>query len=322
MPDVITGLTCPNCSGALSVREGQRLVKCPYCSERSLVSGERGVVRYQVEGRIDRDRATQAVRGFWSGLNKAFDLASRAQITEMFLAYLPYWRAQAQMAGWLFGEVSQGSGNSRHYVPREVQLMEPVDWTGAAGDVAEFGVDRISLAGTQFKAYDPEALHQQGMVFEPTGSETDARDNAQKDWDRHARNKSKLDRIGQVVLHFLRRSLAMIYYPLWVGRYTYRNRVYQVVVDGYTGSVLYGKAPGNIYYRALMLVAGTGLGSFVLVDGLALAFSILGSSHNSSSSGDLVLLAIPVVGGAGLIYGGYRLFRWGEEIEERHLPQS
>jgi DNA-directed RNA polymerase subunit RPC12/RpoP len=316
MPDVITGLTCPNCSGALSVREGQRLVKCPYCNERSLVSGERGVSRYQVERRVDRDRATQAVRGFWSGLNRAMDLSSRAQITEVFLAYLPYWRAQGQMAGWMFGQEAVGSGNSRHYEPREVQFMEDVDWTGAAGDVAEFGVDSIALAGTQFKAYDPDALHQEGMVFEPTGSETDANDNAQKDWEQRAKRRSKLDRVSQTVLHFLRRDLSLVYYPLWVGRYTYRNRAYQVVVDGYSGTVLYGKAPGNIYYRALMLVGGTGLGAFVLVDGLALAFSLLGSSRNSNSN-DVWLLAIPVVGGAALIYGGYRLFRWGEEIEER-----
>jgi DNA-directed RNA polymerase subunit RPC12/RpoP len=321
MPDVITGLTCPNCSGALSVREGQRLVKCPYCSERSLVSGERGVGRYQVERRVDRDHATQAVRGFWSGINKAFDLASRAQITEVFLAYLPYWRAQGQLAGWMFGQVEEGSGNSRHLVPREVQFMEDVDWTGVAGDVAEFGVDRIALTGTQFKAYDPEALHREGMVFEPTGSQTDANDSAQKAWEKHALSKSRLDRVGQTVLHFLRRSLSLVYYPLWVGRYTYRNRAYQVVVDGYTGKVLYGKAPGNIYFRALMLVGGTGLGSFVLVDGLALAFSLL--SDSSSHSGNSVwLLAIPVVAGAGLIYGGYRLFRWGEEIEERHSPPA
>ncbi len=316
MPDVITGLACPNCSGALSVREGQRIVKCPYCNARSEVSGERGLRRYQVERRIDRDRATQAVRGFWSGLNRAFDLSSRAQITELFLTYLPYWRAQAQLAGWMFGQEEVGSGNSKRLEPREIQFLENVDWTGAAGDVAEFGVDSIALGGTQFKAYDPDALHQEGMVFEPTGSETEASDSAKTEWEKHAKRKSKLDRVSDTMLHFLRGSLSIVYYPLWVGRYTYRNRVYQVVVDGFNGRVLFGKAPGNIYYRALMLVGGTGLGAFVLVDGLALAINIIGSSSRSSN-GDLVLLAIPFVAGAGLIYGGYRLFRWGEEIEQR-----
>jgi hypothetical protein len=280
------------------------------------VSGDRGVSRYQVERRIERDRATQALRGFWVGLNRAFDLSSRAQITELFLAYLPYWRAQSQMAGWLFGQVKVSSGKSERLEPREVQLMEDVDWNAAAGDVAEFGVDSLALAGTQFKAYDPDALHREGMVFEPTGSQTDAGDTAQQDWLKQAQRESRLDQVGQTVLHFLRRSLALVYYPLWVGRYTYRNRAYQVVVDGYSGKVLYGKAPGNIYYRALMLVAGTGLGAFVVVDGLALAVTLLGSSRHSGS-GDLVLLAIPIIVGGALIYGGYRLFRWGEEIELR-----
>jgi len=321
MPDVITGLACPNCSGALSVREGQKIVKCPYCNARSQVSGERWVGRYQVARRIDRDKANQAVRGFWSGLNRAFDLSSKAQISELFLAYLPFWRAQGQLAGWMFGQVKVSSGKSSHLEPREVQLMQDVDWTGAAGDVAEFGVDSIALAGTQFTAYDPDTLHQEGMVFEPTGSETDARDSAQAAWEKLAQSKSNLDRVSDKMLHILRRSLALVYYPLWVGRYTYRNRVYQVVVDGYNGRVLYGKAPGNIYYRALMLVGGTGLGAFVLVDGLALAVNLIGSSSHNDS-GSLALLAVPVVAGAGLIYGGYRLFRWGEEIEERHSANA
>jgi hypothetical protein len=110
--------------------------------------------------------------------------------------------------------------------------------------------------------------------------------------------------------------LALVYYPLWVARYTYRQRIYQVVVDGNSGRVLYGKAPGNIWYRALMLVGGTALGSFIIVDGLALAISILAhSSSNDDDSGWLVV--IPIMAGGALIYGGYRLFRWGEEIEER-----
>jgi hypothetical protein len=316
MADVITGLACPNCAGVLSVREGQRIVKCPYCSARSLVRGERGVPRYQVARRVDRAGATQSVRGFWRGFNRAFDLGAQAQITEMFLAYLPYWRAQGQMAGWIFGEKRVSSGKSSRMEPREVQLMEEVDWTGAAADVAEFGVNRIGLAGTEYAAYDPEALHREGMVFEPTGSQTTASDSASDTWEKMARSKSGLDRIGQTLLRFLRRTLALVYYPLWVGRYTYRNRAYQVVVDGYSGRVLYGKAPGNIYYRALMLVAGTALGAFVMVDGLALAVSIVANSNNNDG-GDLVLLAVPLVAGAALIFGGYRLFRWGEEIEER-----
>jgi len=314
MADTITGLACPNCAGVLSIREGQRIVKCPYCDARSLVRGERGVARYQVARRVDRDHALTAVRGFWGGMNRAMDLKQKAEITETFLVYLPYWRAQAMMAGWVFGEERVRSGDSHRWEPREVQVMEAVDWTGAAGDVAEFGVERIGLAGTQFAAYDPDALHSEGMVFEPTGSQTEAADSANGLWDKKARGKGGIDRISQLIVRFMRRTLALVYYPLWVARYTYRQRAYQVVVDGFTGRVLYGKAPGNIYYRALMLVAGTAAGSFVLVDGLALALNIVANSDDSDS---LALLLVPLAAGGLLIAAGYRLFRWGEEIEHR-----
>ncbi|MBM2850296.1 MAG: hypothetical protein HW418_3238, partial [Anaerolineales bacterium] len=240
MADIITGLSCPNCAGTLSVREGQRIVKCPYCEVRSFVRGERGTARYQVARRVEREAAAQAVRGFWSGYNRAMDLQSRARITELFLVYLPYWRAQSQVAGWVFGQKKVGSGKNSRYEPREAQIMENMEWTGmenmewtgAAGDVAEFGVESVGLAGTQLAAYDSESLHAEGMVFEPTGSLTEAMDGARDGWIKRAQKKAGLDRLAQTFLRFLRESLAMVYYPLWVARYTYRNRAYQVVVDG------------------------------------------------------------------------------------------
>lgn len=314
MPDIISGLTCPNCSGTLDVREGQRIIKCPYCEARSLIKGESGLARYQVARQVSREQAAQAVRGFWSGLNKAMDLPARAKITELFLAYLPYWRARAQVAGWIFGEKKITSKNSTRYEPREVQVMEEMEWSGAAGDVAEFGVNSLNLRQTQFAAYDPEALHAEGMVFEPTGSQTEAHEAAHAGWTSKSQNASGLSRFAQIFLRFLRETLSLVYYPLWVARYTYRNRAYQVVVDGQTGRVLYGKAPGNIFFRALMLVGGTAFGSFVLVDGLAIAFAIVAGSSDEDSA---ALLFIPVAAGAALIYGGYRLFRWGEEIEHK-----
>jgi DNA-directed RNA polymerase subunit RPC12/RpoP len=316
MPDIISGLTCPNCSGTLDVREGQRIIKCPYCDARALVKGESGLARYQVARRVSREQAAQAVRGFWSGLNKAMDLPARARLDELFLAYLPYWRARAQVAGWVFGEKKITSKNSTRYEPREKQIMEEMEWTGAAGDVAEFGVNSLNLRGVQFAAYDPEALHAEGMVFEPTGSLTDAQDAAHTGWAGRSKTKSGLDRIAQTFLRFLREALSLVYYPLWVARYTYRNRAYQVVVDGQNGRVLYGKAPGNIFFRALMLVGGTAIGSFVMVDGLALAIAILGSSRSSDDDAGW-LVVVPVVAGAALIGGGYKLFRWGEEIEHK-----
>jgi hypothetical protein len=63
-----------------------------------------------------------------------------------------------------------------------------------------------------------------------------------------------------------------------------------------------------------MLLGGTALGSFLLVDGTAIALVVVARSSDDDS---LALLVVPIAAGAALIAGGYRLFRWGEEIEQR-----
>ncbi len=100
-------------------------------------------------------------------------------------------------------------------------------------------------------------------------------------------------------------------------RYQYRHRNYQVVVDGVQNKVLYGKAPGNILYRAAALVGGMSLGNLLVVHGTAFALQALavmdtGSSNNNDS---WVILFIPSIIGLVVIAGGYRAFRYGEEVE-------
>lgn len=320
MAEMITGLACPSCNGTLSVREGQRIVKCPYCSHCSYVKGERGLPRFQVARRVERPAAEGAVRQFWEGMNKAADLKQKANIQELFLAYVPYWRGQASVVGWFFGREQEGSGEHRRMVPRERKIRSDMEWTGAAGDVGEFGVESVSTDGKSLAAYDADALHHEGLVFEPVGSADEALATARLDWETRARQGARLSEISQAWLQRLRERLSMVFYPLWVARYTYRNRVYPVVVDGFSGKVLYGKAPGNVLFRAMMLVGGTGLGSCVIVNGLYLAAQILNdSSSHSRDSG--WLLVIPFVVGAGLIGAGYRAFRFGEEIEQREKRQ-
>src|SRR5690606_41752721 len=67
----------------------------------------------------------------------------------------------------------------------------------------------------------------------------------------------------------IRRPLRSTLFPYttlfrsWVLRYLYRGRAFQVVVDGYSGKVLYGKAPGNTIYRAAVLVASMAVGALL-----------------------------------------------------------
>lgn len=304
------GLICPECSGVVPIAEGDRIVQCPFCQTHSLVQGERGVRRWQVTQVVERGRALQAVTNFFRGVKKARDLPKEAKIKDTFLVYLPYWRVEAFVAGWMFGRVKSGEKSTR---PVEVQISEMMHWNDAAVDVAEYGVHQVAISKDQLEPYDSERLHAEAMVFEPSESHSDALAEAGRNFTYRGRKKRSLRTKYFEKFHFLRQRLSIVYYPLWVSRYEYRKRNYQAVVDGVNGRILYGKAPGNIFYRAAALVGGLAAGNFILVNGTLLAGTLASSSDEG---GNFLFVLAPIGLGIGLIIAGYRAFRYGEEVEE------
>lgn len=315
---VLQGLTCPHCGGTVPIPEGVALVICPYCEQRSVVSGERGVRRYQVPLRATREQAEAAYKAFLSS-NAAIapGLARQAELTETLLVHLPFWTAWGRGTAWVLGQKKEGSGDHTRYVPRERKVVKELVWNAAACDVGEFGVRRIALEGRPLEPYNADGLHRTGMVFEPVGSDRQALELARQAFEDAIRDEAGLERVSQMYARILSPRVGIVSYPLWVMRYRFRGRAFQVAVDGFSGEVLYGKAPGNTLYRAAMLVGGAAAGAFLAIDVPALILSI-------SDSGDNVgLFALGAfVAGLGLMYTGWRRFRFGEHYEYHRYKEK
>lgn len=313
--DTLHGLACPRCGGMVPIPEGQVIVKCPYCDLRAMVRGERGIRHYQIPNRINRDQAMNALRGFLTSSRAiAMSATKDSRLVEDFVVYLPYWMSWSRVLGWVFGKEKHRSGDKTHYHPKEVKVAVDMHWNGAACDVGEFGVLTVPYTNQELEVFNPDKLHETGLVFEPVSSLSDARLAAEQQYAGQVQGASKLDQIAQVFQRSIRKRFGLVYYPLWVMRYVFHGRAFQVVVDGYSGRVLYGKAPGNALYRAAVLVGGMALGAFLAVDISALAL-YLGSDSDGSG---LFLFALAMVGaGIGLMLKVYKSFRYGEHYEYR-----
>lgn len=314
----LQGLNCPNCGGMVPIPEGQLIVRCPYCELRSFVRGERGLLRYQAPLRIPRQQAIDALQKFLKSSMAIAPLAARqAQLSEAFLVHLPFWTIWERVAAWVFGEKRVGSGDNKRYEPREVRIVQDMTWNGAACDVGEFGVAQVPPVQDDLQPFNPQAMHEIGMVFEPVGSFSQARDDAESRFQAQVKRSAGLDRHSQTFVRGVRRRYALVYHPLWVLRYLFRGRAFQVVVDGYTGKVLYGKAPGNTLYRAAVLVFGMAFGAFLAIDVPALLL------YASDGEGDLFWVALALLAaGIGVMIASYRSFRHGEQYEYRAAPSG
>jgi hypothetical protein len=327
MPDALTsGLNCPRCGGIVPIPEGRVIVQCPYCELRSVVRGERGLRRYQLACRVNQAQAGEALRRFLSGnLAIARDAASKSTLSESFLTFIPFWMAWGRGLGWALGEERVGSGDHKRYEPREVRIVEEMTWNCAACDVGEFGVNRVPLDRQPLDPFQADALHRSGLVFEPAGLQSQAEQASDTYFRERLRQKGKLDRISQFFARVARRRMALVYYPLWMLRYHYRGRAFQVAVDGHSGKVLFGKAPGNTLYRAGVLVGGMALGAFLSVDVASVLLYFLSQSDSDGAEGMLAAAGVALVVGLGLMWAAYRKFRYGEQYEyqsQKPMPGS
>ena len=312
---VLIGLTCASCGGTVDVQEGLTNVECRFCGTPQAVIGNRGIVRVMVLNKIERHEASEVVRSwFRRGIRKDPALKKEARYQEAFLAWFPFVRARLDAVGWVLGirekKVKRGNTWKTVREPVEREIEQEFDLTMPAADMAEFGVHRVNLTGDEVRPLDEDLLRSRGMVFRPSRSleETAAELNEQAV--AQIKRANRLDHISFSWLASVRRRVAVAYYPLWVVRYGFRGRTYQVLIDAEDGSLAYGKAPGNHFYRAFSLVGACAGASFIGTTILQHAGSFLRSENGLMGLG-LVGLAL-----AGLVYWGYSQFRHGGVVEE------
>jgi hypothetical protein len=282
-----------------------------------ITKGSDGALKYNVPNKLQRNIAIQnAFNWLDKGLAKARGLKANAKLDDAFLVYVPYWRIRADVIGWVFGKVQKtrtvGNRTETYYEDVEKKILQTYDRTYAACDIGELGVRQVNLAGDQIQPVNFEQLQSEGMLFNIVSSEKEITESAESDFMQNARDVANVDEITFEHQDLVRPSVNIVYYPLWVVRYEYQDRTYQVVVDGDDGTICYGKAPGNNLYRAVTGIVGAAFGMY-----LTTFFGIFGIiSGKSSGKFALVVYIICLVIGIAAIRWAYKKFRYGGEVEE------
>jgi hypothetical protein len=146
------------------------------------------------------------------------------------------------------------------------------------------------------------------MVFEPVGSASETLLAANQFFEERLNSKLSLDQQTQKFFRIVKPILSLVYYPMWIIRFTVSGRAFQVVIDGFSGEVLYGKAPGSVAFRSAALILGMAIGSFLAIDISAFLFRV-------SSEINPIVLLFTLGGGLGLMMLGWRIFRYSEHYE-------
>lgn len=304
MPDISVGLNCPTCGGAISVAEGEDVVNCPYCSSTLYVEGDQGVTTIAFKNKIARESVMSATANWWRRGFKARDLPKVGKVIEAYPIYLPFWRTTTRVAGWICGYEERRRTDSKgnvttERIPKEVMVLQDYAFSEVACDPGDLGIRTLKNLVGESSFADFEMI----PTFEATTSKDDAVVHAKTDAVARARSGARVPHVTFEKLHVFPKALTMIYYPVWVARYNYRDRMYMDTVDGVTGQVLSGRAPGDSLFQSLAVTGGASVG------GLIAAVSII----FGNSEGDMKIALGGFAAGLVVLFLAYRFFRHGSE---------
>lgn len=310
---ISVGLNCPTCGGAISVAEGQNVVICQYCNSVLFAEGDQGVDTIAFKNKTLKDAAMGATQHWWNHGLKARDLKSTGKIMESYPIYLPFWKSTTRVAGWVCGyeerrHTDQKGNVTVEKIPKEVMVLQDFVFSEIACDPGDLGIRTMKNFAGETTFADFEEI----PTFESTTSKDDAITHGVNDSLAKARANAHVPKVTLDTLKAFSKGLTMIYYPVWVVRYNYRDRMYMDTVDGVTGQVLSGRAPGDPMYQSLAMTGGTSVGGLIAA----------GAIIYGQSVGDYRIALAGLAIGAVVLFLTYRFFRHGSEIIQGEFKEK
>jgi hypothetical protein len=244
-------LNCPSCAGGIAADEGASVASCPSCGSLLYLRGDQGVHTVRFKNTLDEDRVSELLTESFNVGPKALDLAWEAEVSESFPIYVPFWRLRARACGWVCGTTGDKGKEAV-----EKMVLGDHEWSGIACDAHELGITRLPSASGEVVG------HEEGSI--PTFAVTSSADDARRrgaEWILEDQvGNAGVARVSFKKVQLLHRYLGLVYYPLWICRYTYKGRSYFATFDGVHGSLLSGRAPGDPRFQGVLGAGGAAVG--------------------------------------------------------------
>jgi hypothetical protein len=214
----------------------------PVCDEDT----DRKIVKNQ----ITKDQATEALQRWWQSWLMARDLKRKGRIIECQLNYVPYWRVWAKADGYVEGEVDEGDGECTLMVRYKKVFNSKIIWTKIASDAGDIGIDYLKNPNVETHP-DDRSLN---PLLAVAVSKKNVLDTCCTDIENVIVDSMHMQNILSKQVDIMPLKVDLVYYPLWVLKYTYAEPTYWATVDGITGNILAGRAPGDPLLRGISQV--------------------------------------------------------------------
>lgn len=254
-----------------------------------------------VQPKITRSEAIIDIKRWFHSVNMPGDLARNSKLEELEMFFVPFWKIDGEVAGWIYGrtpimkESVRFEGKRRivtqHKVgdePYEKLLKQQQAWEGIGIDLPALGTGTLKnkfkkILSQNFIYTNRDRVKKLGTIYEttPTMDELLSMMESKLIAKTVIFNCQGQFEVKYVDLSVIKSLVAVLYYPVWHLKYSYQGRLFQVALDAIDRQILYGRAP---------LDNSAGVFSLVVINMLIVFFSFL--VFKNSSILNIIILSI------------------------------
>jgi hypothetical protein len=237
-------IRCSHCGAPVEFKPGELVATCKYCGFTTVIeTGQAFNFEHSLLLNNYGAAQTESLIRDWmrSGFMKPGDLAKKSKITEQNLVYLPFWVASVEATTkykGIFERISPA-------IVKEGEIKKEYNWLVLAREAAGFPTREYDVPLAGKIPYDFRKIEGFAKVLNSEMGKDEALELAKQQIDQHHRFllKQDIDRIVEVYTTINLKQMVYLHAPVWFVRYEYKGNIYQLIIDGSSGSVLKGDIP-------------------------------------------------------------------------------
>jgi len=243
---VAESIRCSHCGAPVEFKPGEIIATCKYCGFTTVIeTGQAFIFEHSVLlNNFNETQIEEAVRDWMrSGFMKPGDLARKAKIVEKSLVYLPFWVVSVEAKTTYKGIFERIAPP----ILKEGVVEKEYNWLVLAREASGFPTREYEVPLEGKIPYDFRKIEGFAKVLNSEIDRDEALELARQQIEVHHRFllQQDVDKIVEAETELNLKQMVYLHAPIWFVKYEYKGNVYQLIIDGATGTALKGDIPSS-----------------------------------------------------------------------------
>lgn len=241
---IVEELSCSHCGAPISFKPGEIVATCRYCGYTVVIETGRAFTfeHSMLLNKYDPTQIAEPINSWMrGGFLKPADLAKKSEILEKNLNYLPFWIVTAEVETTYKGIFERITPA----VVKEGRLEKKYDWLVLARKASIFPTREYNVPLEGKIPYDFRKIEDFAKILNSEMDEDEAVEQAKQEITEHHRYliQQDVDKTIEIKNEIKIKQTVYLHAPIWLIKYEYKNKVYQLWIDGATGTTIKGDIP-------------------------------------------------------------------------------